>query len=513
MSPIVLYIFCLLIYGREATASTSTPSENYSKICPSKDSTVRTLDDGYRITYRCDSFPSTYDTQGTPDIDDADECGRICQKTEGCHGGVWSPVQQMCWTSTEKNPRLIPYERLIYFEHTEETVPHNDEAQQEQERCQLKLSGCQVEKDLCEKKAETSDTQLTACRDQISLADKVSESSAAQLAACEVQKEVLDKNVQANAAQLRTCETQKDVCDKTSGASSAQQAACEAQKAALEKQSEASHAQLATCQEQKGLCDQKFAGVTTQLTSCLTQKDLLDKRVATNSAQLSTCETQRGSWEAKSTELAGQVKACDAAKEVLDKKLGTNTAQLSACETQKVSCEARSGDLAAQVKTCEAAKETQKQECAKTAEGKIKPNLYTLRARHCNKYLDVKDGGKADGTKVHLWEKVTTLNQRYFVTHAGNEEYLIRNQGTATYMSAGASKGGDLTANNLPMDNKRIRWKFVPLDDGSGAYHIYSVAYPDELIDVSAEGTANGNRIMTWTNNNGKNQQFFLEAL
>ncbi|PLB48487.1 hypothetical protein P170DRAFT_427571 [Aspergillus steynii IBT 23096] len=383
-------LLCILIYGRFAICAESSAPQNYDKICPSQDNTVKALDGDYRILYHCDAYPTTYDAQGTFQVQDPDSCAQICQRKSGCRGAIWSAAQQTCWTSEDQSNRLIPYQGLLYLKHVEGTP----EQQPKEPMCDSAVAACTQQKDICEKQSAITQAEVQACKEQKDVSDKQAEAFSASLIACEAQKEIADRNSEVNKARLTACETQKDVCDKQSEANAASIAACNAQKDILEKRSQAT---------------------TTQLTSCGEQNGMLEKRLAANSAQLTSCQTQNSALNARAE---------------------TNSAQLTACESQKATWEKKSKDDAARVTTCEASREALKTECAKNAEGKIKPNLYTIMARHCNKFVDLKDGQTADGTKIQLWEKSPTLNQRYFIYHVGNEEYLLRNQRTGTYVTA-----------------------------------------------------------------------------
>ncbi|XHG03942.1 hypothetical protein AWENTII_007225 [Aspergillus wentii] len=161
------------------------------------------------------------------------------------------------------------------------------------------------------------------------------------------------------------------------------------------------------------------------------------------------------------------------------------------------------------------------------------PNEYIVVARHADKRLDLDDGKKEDKTKLQLLYvpssdvpraavKLTPCpsenkdndqygpNQRFVFADAGNEEYFIFNIRAGTYLTASSDGKSQITGNLLSPLEKSVRWKIVPVRDGSGSYYIYSVAHPENVIDIQAAGTENRTAAITYPKNGHKNQQFFL---
>ncbi|KAL4976062.1 ricin B lectin domain-containing protein [Aspergillus desertorum] len=141
--------------------------------------------------------------------------------------------------------------------------------------------------------------------------------------------------------------------------------------------------------------------------------------------------------------------------------------------------------------------------------------LYTVVARHIDKRLDLDSGNRADGTKLQLYRKLDDntwgLDQRFLFAYIGHDEYLIINAKSGTYLTApGGNDKALITGNLISPLEKRARWKVEPVKDDSGAYYIYSVAYPQNVVDVQARGTGDGTEIITFPNRAGQNQQFFL---
>ncbi|OJJ37957.1 hypothetical protein ASPWEDRAFT_39665 [Aspergillus wentii DTO 134E9] len=142
------------------------------------------------------------------------------------------------------------------------------------------------------------------------------------------------------------------------------------------------------------------------------------------------------------------------------------------------------------------------------------PNEYIVVARHADKRLDLDDGKKEDKTKLQLFENKDNdqygPNQRFVFADAGNEEYFIFNIRAGTYLTASSDGKSQITGNLLSPLEKSVRWKIVPVRDGSGSYYIYSVAHPENVIDIQAAGTENRTAAITYPKNGHKNQQFFL---
>ncbi|KAE8371525.1 ricin B lectin domain-containing protein [Aspergillus bertholletiae] len=143
------------------------------------------------------------------------------------------------------------------------------------------------------------------------------------------------------------------------------------------------------------------------------------------------------------------------------------------------------------------------------------PNVYTVVARHVDKRLDLDSGNKADGTKLQLYKPLDDAtygpNQRFVFAHVGNDEYLIINAKSGTYLTA-SDDSKQITANLLPPLEKRIRWKIEPVKDRSGAYYIQSVAFPNKVIDISGAKADDKTAALTYTKNNKHHQQFFLRS-
>ncbi|PKX91304.1 uncharacterized protein P174DRAFT_286932 [Aspergillus novofumigatus IBT 16806] len=82
---------------------------------------------------------------------------------------------------------------------------------------------------------------------------------------------------------------------------------------------------------------------------------------------------------------------------------------------------------------------------------------------------------------------------------------------TSSSTPSPASGASQITGNLISPQEERVRWKVKPVKDDSGAYYIYSVAYPENVVDVRAGGTDDGTAIITFPKRPpGQNQQFLL---
>ncbi|GAQ11731.1 hypothetical protein ALT_9052 [Aspergillus lentulus] len=145
------------------------------------------------------------------------------------------------------------------------------------------------------------------------------------------------------------------------------------------------------------------------------------------------------------------------------------------------------------------------------------PGYYTIVARSVDKRLDLDGGKKTDGTKLQLYRKLDDAtwgpDQQFLFAYTGVvDEYLIINAKSGTYLTASGGDGtAQITGNLISPREKRVRWKVKPVKDDSGAYYIYSVAYPENVVDVRDNGTNDGTAIITFPKRpQGQNQQFFL---
>ncbi|KAJ5954402.1 ricin B lectin domain-containing protein [Penicillium viridicatum] len=146
----------------------------------------------------------------------------------------------------------------------------------------------------------------------------------------------------------------------------------------------------------------------------------------------------------------------------------------------------------------------------------IGPNVYTVVTRLVDKRLDLDGGKKEDGTRLQLFKPYDNTqygpNQRFVFAHVGNDEYLIINDRSGTYLTA-SDDNSQITGNVISPLEKRVRWKIEPVKDRSGSYFIYSVAFPKKVVDIKiATGIDDRSAVYTLPQDGAKNQQFFLRS-
>ncbi|CAI7625247.1 unnamed protein product [Penicillium viridicatum] len=159
----------------------------------------------------------------------------------------------------------------------------------------------------------------------------------------------------------------------------------------------------------------------------------------------------------------------------------------------------------------------------------IGPNVYTVVTRLVDKRLDLDGGKKEDGTKLQLLYTIPESrrptnehkpfdntqygpNQRFVFAHVGDDEYLIINDRSGTYLTA-SDDNSQITGNLISPLEKRVRWKIEPVKDRSGSYFIFSVAFPKKVIDIKiATGIEDRSAVYTLPHDGAKNQQFFLRS-
>jgi aryl-phospho-beta-D-glucosidase BglC (GH1 family) len=145
--------------------------------------------------------------------------------------------------------------------------------------------------------------------------------------------------------------------------------------------------------------------------------------------------------------------------------------------------------------------------------GGIVPNgTYKIIARHSGKALDVNGGGTADGSNVIQWTYGGGNNQRWTLTHLGNNVYSII--GVQSGKALEVSNWGTGNGANVQIwtygGGTNQKWTITAT---SGGYYRLTPTHATNMaLDVNGASTADGANVQIWTYGGGNNQQWTFQA-
>lgn len=142
---------------------------------------------------------------------------------------------------------------------------------------------------------------------------------------------------------------------------------------------------------------------------------------------------------------------------------------------------------------------------------------YTISAVHSDKYLDISGGSKNDGAEVIQWNYHGGNNQQWKIQDAGNEYFNIISRCNGLYLTI------DGTSVKTCKENTSLIQKFKLEKPGTtitgektiedGRYIIASKVNTSYVIDIPASSTKNGEIIEIWRNRLTDNQRFDVKYL
>jgi len=143
----------------------------------------------------------------------------------------------------------------------------------------------------------------------------------------------------------------------------------------------------------------------------------------------------------------------------------------------------------------------------------IVPNgTYRVLARHSGQALDVSGHGTADGSNVIQWPYGGGNNQRWTLTHLGNNVYQIIGVESGKALETASTS----TANGVNVDIRsnsgasNQRWTISATS--GGYFRLSPQSSGGSCLDVSGASTANGANVQQWACTGGNNQQWTFQA-
>ncbi|HLP26555.1 MAG TPA: cellulase family glycosylhydrolase [Acidobacteriota bacterium] len=145
--------------------------------------------------------------------------------------------------------------------------------------------------------------------------------------------------------------------------------------------------------------------------------------------------------------------------------------------------------------------------------GGIIPNgVYKIVARHSGKALEVGGFGISNGSNVQQWGYVWGENQRWMVTHLGNNQYSIvgAESGKALDVSGwGTSNGSNV---HIWTYGGGANQKWTVTATSGGYYRLTPTHATNMCLDVNGVSSADGANVQIWTYGGGNNQQWTFQA-
>lgn len=144
--------------------------------------------------------------------------------------------------------------------------------------------------------------------------------------------------------------------------------------------------------------------------------------------------------------------------------------------------------------------------------GIIANGIYKIVARHSGKALEVAGFGTANGSNVQQWGYAWGENQRWMVTHLGNNQYSI--VGAESAKALDVSGWGTSNGTNVHIwtygGGANQKWTITAT---SGGYYRLTPTHATSMcLDVNGVSSADGANVQIWTYGGGNNQQWSFQA-
>jgi hypothetical protein len=145
--------------------------------------------------------------------------------------------------------------------------------------------------------------------------------------------------------------------------------------------------------------------------------------------------------------------------------------------------------------------------------GIIANGTYRLTPRHSlDKALDVANHGTGDNTNVLQWSYGGANNQRWTLTHLGNNTYQITGveSGKALQVTSTSTANGTNVDIRTYTGAANQRWTISATS--GGFYRLSPVSSGGSALDVAGNSTANGANVQQWAWTGGTNQQWLFQT-
>jgi hypothetical protein len=144
--------------------------------------------------------------------------------------------------------------------------------------------------------------------------------------------------------------------------------------------------------------------------------------------------------------------------------------------------------------------------------GIIANGIYRIVARHSGKGLDVSGLGRVDGSNVDQWSYWGGENQKWIVTHLGNNQYSVVGAQSGKALDVYGGGGANGTNVIIWTYSGAANQKWTISATSGGYYRLTPTNAPTMCLDVNGVSTADGANVQIWTYGGGNNQQWALQA-
>jgi len=144
--------------------------------------------------------------------------------------------------------------------------------------------------------------------------------------------------------------------------------------------------------------------------------------------------------------------------------------------------------------------------------GIVANGTYRIVARHSGKALEVAGLATANGSNVQQWGYWGGENEKWMVTHLGNNQYSIigAQSGKALDVSGwGTSNGSNVHIWTYGAAANQ-KWTITATSDGY--YRLTPTHASSMCLDVNGVSSADGANVQIWTYGGGNNQQWTFQA-
>jgi hypothetical protein len=145
--------------------------------------------------------------------------------------------------------------------------------------------------------------------------------------------------------------------------------------------------------------------------------------------------------------------------------------------------------------------------------GVVANGTYRITPRHAtDKGLDVAGHGTTDGTNVLQWTYSGGNNQRWTLTHLGNNVYQIIGveSGKALEVASTSTTAGTNVDIRTYTGATNQRWTLTATS--GGFFRVTPVSSSGSALDVAGNSTADGANVQQWTTTGANNQQWAFQA-
>ena len=143
----------------------------------------------------------------------------------------------------------------------------------------------------------------------------------------------------------------------------------------------------------------------------------------------------------------------------------------------------------------------------------IVPNgTYRVVARHSGKALDVFGHQTQDGADVIQWAYGGGNNQRWTLTHLGNNVYQIMGVESGKALAVASTSTANGTNVDIRSYNGATNQRWTISATSGGYFRLAPVSAPNSALDVNGAQTTDGANVFQWSWTGGNNQQWTFQA-